>query len=156
MSQENVEIVSSFMDAVQRFFNAYWEDPRSIAAAVEADDLWPEYREALAYVHPEVEWKTVFLGETHRGILAAARVWDDYLKWAEDYRVDLQEVADLGNDRVYATLGLVGKAKAGGEPMNAQFFDVFTLRDGLITRLEEYPDRAQALEAAGLREQARP
>jgi ketosteroid isomerase-like protein len=152
MSQENVEIVRSFMDAVQRFFNAYWEDPRSIAAAVETDDLWPEYREVLAHVHPDVEWKTVFLGETHRGIPATARVWDDYLKWAEDYRVALQGVTDIGDDRVYATLTLVGKAKAGGEPMNAQFFDVFTLRDGLITRLEEYPDRAKALEAAGLPE----
>jgi ketosteroid isomerase-like protein len=152
MSQENVDVVRSFMDAVQRFFNAYWEDPRSIAEAVEADDLWPEYREVLTHVHPEVEWKTVFLGETHRGILATARVWDDYLKWAEDYRVALQEVTDIGDDRVYATLTLVGKAKAGGEPMNAQFFDVFTLRDELITRLEEYPDRAKALEAAGLSE----
>jgi hypothetical protein len=44
MSQENVDVVRSFMDAVQRFFNAYWKDPRSIAEAVEADDLWPEYR----------------------------------------------------------------------------------------------------------------
>jgi len=152
MSQENVEIVRRFIDATQRFFEAYWDNPRSIAEAVEADDLWPEYREALTYVHSEVEWKTVFLGETHRGYLAAARVWDDYFKWAEDYRVRLREVTDLGDDRVYAALALVGKAKAGGAPMNAQFFDVFTLSDGLIVRLEEYTDRAQALEAAGLSE----
>jgi hypothetical protein len=44
----------------------------------ESDDLWPEYREVLNQVHPELERKTVFLGETHRGILATARVWDDY------------------------------------------------------------------------------
>ena len=36
--------------------------------------------------------------------------------------------------------------------MEAQFFDVFTLRDGQIVRLEEYTDRERALEAAGLRE----
>jgi len=47
MSQENVEIVRRFIDATQRFFEAYWDNPRSIAEAVEADDLWPEYREAL-------------------------------------------------------------------------------------------------------------
>ena len=152
MSHENVEIVRQFIDATTRFFDAYWEDPRSIAAAVEADDLWPEYREAISLVDPEVEWKTVFLGETHRGYLAAAKVWDDYLKWADDYRVGLDEVKDLDGERVYATLTLSGKAKPAGAPVNARFFDLFTLRDGLIVRLEEYPEREQALEAAGLRE----
>ena len=137
---------------MQRFFEAYWDDPRSITAALESDTLWPEYREALSYVHPEVEWKTVFLSETHCGYLAAAKVWDDYLKWADDYGVGLQEVEDLGNGRVYATLALAGTAKAGGGPMEAPFFDVFTLREGLIVRLEEYTTKAEALEAAGLRE----
>jgi ketosteroid isomerase-like protein len=99
-----------------------------------------------------VEWKTVFLGETHRGHLAAAKVWDDYFKWADEYRVALQEVTDLGDDRVYANLALHGKARAGGAPMDAAFFDVFTLRDGLIVRLEEYTERKHALEAAGLSE----
>jgi hypothetical protein len=78
MPEVNVEIVRRFMEAMQRSFEAYWENPRSIAAAVEADTLWPEYREVLTYLHPEVEWKTVFLGETHRGYLETAKVWDDY------------------------------------------------------------------------------
>jgi ketosteroid isomerase-like protein len=150
MSQEHVEIVRSFMDAVQRFFNAYWEDPRSIADAVEADDLWPEYREVLTQVHPEVEWKTAFLGETYRGYLQVAKVWDDFLRWAEDYRVELQEVEDLGEDRVYAVVSRAGEAKAGGGSMDARLFDVFTLRDGRIQRIEEYTSPEQALEAAGL------
>src|SRR2546426_244206 len=125
MSEENVEIVRGFIEAMQRFFEAYWENPRSIAAAVEADTLWPEYREVLTYVHPEVEWKTVLLGETHRGYLGTTKAWDDYLRWAENYRVGQQEVADLGDDRVYAVVTLVGKAKAGGTPMDARLFDVF-------------------------------
>ena len=106
---------------------------------------------ALAYAHPDVEWKTVFLGATHRGYEATAKVWDDYLTWAEDYRVVLDEVEDLGDGRVYAVVALRGKAKAGGAPMTTQFFDVITLRDGVITRIEEYASRDEALEAAGLR-----
>jgi ketosteroid isomerase-like protein len=137
---------------MQRSFDAYWKSPRSIAAAIEAQDLWPEYREALSYLDADVEWQTVFLGETSRGYLETAKVWDDYLKWAEDYRVRLQEIEDLGDDQVYAVVSLTGKAKAGGTPMDARFFDVFTLRDGLIVRLEEYTDREQAIEAAGLSE----
>ena len=152
MSQENVEIVRRFLHATRRFFDAYLEDPRSIAAALEADDLWPEYREAITYVHPEVVWKTVFLGQTERGYLGVAKVWDDYLKWAEDYRLGVPEVEDLGGQRVYATLAVVGKAKASGAPMEARFLDVFSLREGLIARLEEYTTRAEAFEAAALLE----
>jgi ketosteroid isomerase-like protein len=32
--------------------------------------------------------------------------------------------------------------------MNARFYDVFTVRDGQIVRLEEYTARDEALEAA--------
>src|SRR3954452_2338662 len=148
MSEQNVEIVRRFIDATRRFFQAYWEDPRSIAAAVEADDLWPEYREAISYVDPDVEWKTVFLGETHSGYLETAKVWDDYLRWAEDYRLGLEETADLGDDQVYAVVKLGGKAKAGGSPMDARFFDVITVRNGVIMKIEEYLDRDAALGAA--------
>jgi ketosteroid isomerase-like protein len=152
MSEENVEVVRRFIDAMQHSFEAYWKNPRSIAEALQTDTLWPEYREALSFLDPEFEWKTVFLGETHRGYLDTAKVWDDYLRWAADYRIDLHEAEDLGGDQVYAVIILVGTAKSGGAPMEAQFFDVFTLRDGQIVRLEEYTDRERALEAAGLRE----
>ena len=151
MSQENVEIVRGFLEAVKRFFEAYWESPRSIVAAVEADDLWPEYRDALSYVHPEVEWQTAFLGETSRGFLEIAKVWDDFLTWAEDYKVDLQEVEDLGGDLVYGVVTLAGTAQGSGT-MDARFFDLFTIRNGSITRIEEYTNREQALAAAGLQE----
>jgi ketosteroid isomerase-like protein len=152
MSRENVEIVRRFIDAMGRSFEVYWENPRSIAAAVEAGDLWPEQREVFSYAAPEVEWKAVFLDETHRGYLQIAKVWDDYLRWAEDYRVELQEVDDLGDNCVYAVVSVVGKAKTGGTSMETRLFDLFTLRNGRIVRLEEFTSREQALAAAGLSE----
>ena len=54
---------------------------------------------------------------------------------------------------VFVVVALVGEGKDSDLRMNARFFDVFTLRDGLIVRIEEYTDRNQALEAAGLSEQ---
>jgi ketosteroid isomerase-like protein len=152
MSQENVEMVGRFMDAIERAFSAYWQDPRSIATALEANDLWPEWAEAFEYVHPEIEWRTTFLGGTHHGQLEAARVWDDFLKWAADYRPTLEAVDDLGGDQVYVVVGLAGKDKESDFPVQARFFDVFTVRGGLIVRIEEYTSRAEALEAVGLRE----
>ena len=152
MSQENLEIVRRFFDAIERAFDAYWSSPRSIAAAIEADDLWPEWREVFGYVHPHIEWQTVFLGETHRGHLEAAANWDDFLTWAEDYRPSLEDLADLGGDHVFVVVALVGEGKDSDLRMNARFFDLFTLRDGLIVRIEEYTDRNQALETLGLSE----
>ena len=55
MSQENVEIVRRFFEAGQRSLEAYWKNPRSGAAALEAGDMDLEQEEVLAFLHPEVE-----------------------------------------------------------------------------------------------------
>ena len=56
---ENVEIVRRFNEAGQRSIDAYWENPRSRPAALEAGDLDPETEAALAFLHPEVEYNAV-------------------------------------------------------------------------------------------------
>ena len=144
VSQENVEIVRRAIDALDQAFKSYWHEPRSITAGVESGD-WPEWVAAMDYVHPEVEWQTVFLGTTVHGRLAGARVWDDYLQWASDYRPRLEEVEDLGGDRVFAVLSLAGRDKTTGREISSRFYDIFTIRDGMIGRLEEYTSRGEAL-----------
>jgi len=42
--------------------------------------------------------------------------------------------------------------EVGGEPLGSQIFNVFTLRDGRIVRIDDYRDRSEALAAAGLAE----
>jgi hypothetical protein len=39
----------------------------------------------------------------------------------------------------------------GGDPDGDETAQVATLRDGKVTRIDNYEDRAEALEAAGLR-----
>jgi ketosteroid isomerase-like protein len=150
MSQENADLVRRFFRVIERAFDAYWKNPRSIVAALEARDLWPEWAEVYEYVHPQIEWQTVFLGETACGHLETARVWDDFLTWAEDYRPRLQDIADLGGDHVFAVVALVGKGKDSDMRMDARFFDVITVQERQIVRIEEYTSRAEALKAAGL------
>jgi ketosteroid isomerase-like protein len=152
MSHENVEMVRRFFGAAERAFDAYWKNPRSIAAGLEARGLGTEWAEVYEYVHPQIEWHTVFLGETARGHLETARIWDDFLTWAEDYRPSLEDVANLGGDHVFAVVALVGKGKDSDMRMGARLFDVFTVRERLIVRIEEYTSRAEALDAAGLQE----
>jgi ketosteroid isomerase-like protein len=76
------------------------------------------------------------------------RVWHDFLRWADDYRVTLDEIEDLGKDRVYAEVSITGQSKDSSPRMATRFYDVITIRDGKIARLEEYTTREEALEAA--------
>jgi ketosteroid isomerase-like protein len=78
--------------------------------------------------------------------------WYDFLKWAGDYRPSLDELADLGGEHVYVAIALAGAGRSSAVQMDARFFDVFTVRDGLILRIEEYTDQPEALEAVGLSE----
>jgi ketosteroid isomerase-like protein len=151
MSQENVEVVRGFFGAMERFFESYSKNPRSLVAAEESGDLSPEYEEALGYTDPEVEWQTVFLGATHRGRREIARAWDDFLRWTEGYKIRLQEIEDLDADRVFAVLTVSSTSKDGGS-FASRHFDVVTVQDGLIVRLAEFTDREQALQAVGLSE----
>jgi ketosteroid isomerase-like protein len=57
-----------------------------------------------------------------------------------------------GGDRVVVTLHFKGRGKGSGVEVDARSHQVHTLRDGKLIRLDEYLDRDEALEAAGLRE----
>ena len=144
MSEGNVELVRESVEALARAFESYFRAPRSIAEATAAGD-WPEWNEAFRYIHPEIEWQTVFLGSTVHGRGAAARLWDEYLVWAADYRPTVEELESLGGDRVFAVLELTGRDKTTGREMTSRFYDIFTVREGMIVRLEEYTSRREAL-----------
>jgi hypothetical protein len=51
------------------------------------------------------------LGETFHGRVEVARAWDDFLRWAEDYRPSLETTEILGVDRVFAEVKLVGRGR---------------------------------------------
>lgn len=146
MSAENVELVRRCFDVVARAFDAYWREPRSIARAIEANDLWPEWRELFELLDPAVEWKTLFLDTTFHGREGVARGWDDFLTWADHYAPSMEDAEDIGENRVLIEVAFAGKAK-DGPPMSGTFFAVFTVQDGRILRVDEHTTRAEALAA---------
>jgi ketosteroid isomerase-like protein len=151
MSQENVEIVRRYFDAVKRGLDAHWDNPRSAAAAMSADDLAPEQREVLGFTHVDVEWRTAF-GLTYKGQLDFAKGVDQLLEATNDFWIEVQEVTDLGGDRVLAVVRSAMTGKDSDIEVSQTVFSLMTLRDGLIVRAEEYLHREEALEAVGLRE----
>jgi ketosteroid isomerase-like protein len=50
------------------------------------------------------------------------------------------------------TIHLTARGAQSRIEIDQRFFQVYTLRDGKISRMVEFVDRARALEAVGLRE----
>jgi ketosteroid isomerase-like protein len=150
MSKENVEIVRRYFEAVSRGLDAHWQNPRSTAAAMQADDLPAAQREALGFTHPDIVWKTVF-GLVYKGQLDFANGVDQLLETTNDFWIEVQEVTDIRSDLVLAVVRSAMKGKDSDIEVNQTVFSLMTLRDGLIVRADEYLHREEALEAAGLR-----
>jgi len=62
-----------------------------------------------------------------------------------------EEFVDSG-DRVVVTVRLRGRGRGSGIEIGALFYDVYTVRDGKIVRMDQFTERRQAFEAVGLAE----
>ena len=91
----------------------------------------------------------------HAGHDGFRKFWRDALEAFDDIQFDPEEILDLG-DRQLITVQISGHGTGSGVPMNQKIFQLYTYRRGLIVRQDDFSDRTQALEAAGLSEQATP
>jgi ketosteroid isomerase-like protein len=133
MSRENVEVVRLVVDAVNR------RDADALTALLTADAEIVPIRAAL-------EEGTVFRGPgmAARWLTAVDEAWDDL-------RTEISELRDLG-DRVVAFGRLRGRGRESGAAVDVEVVSVIRFRDGLITWMRVFSNRAEALEAVGLRE----
>ena len=136
MSAENVEIVLAQIDAYNR----------------------GDYDAALALLDEEVEWhvpEVAALDAPASGIVQGrARVAEQFARWLEAWETHAFQVTDAlsqGDDVFIAGLQ-VGRGRHSGLDTRVPTFHVFTVRDQKIVAMRAFPERADALEAAGLRE----
>jgi ketosteroid isomerase-like protein len=136
MSGENVEVVRRMVEA---WNEAGWQgvaDRGLLHRDVEYhdDERWPEARStvgASALVERFVEVMDVL---------------------GEDARVEVEELLDVGGDRVVMVFRFTGKARASGIHHDHRWGFVCRVKQGQITYVQAYLDPNEALEAAGLRE----
>ena len=79
---------------------------------------------------------------------------DNFEHWKgawEELEVTAEEFIDAG-DRVLVTEHHSGRGRGSGIEVDTRLYSVYTLRDGKVVRADEYIERGEALEAAGLRE----
>ena len=133
MSQENVEIRN---EAVREFF-----------AAFESDDF--TFRETL---HPDIEWYPIEENRTPtHGVDAALWNRNAWLDAWEEHHSHLEEVVE-GGDSVVARVHITARGRGSGVEVEVRFYAQFKVRDGKVVYIYDHEDRAEALEAAGLRE----
>ena len=104
--------------------------------------------EALTYADPEIVWNPIeeLPTQGHGAVRASLARWK--AEW-DDYEMLPEEFVDRG-DRVVVTVRLGGRGRGSGVEIDARFYDVYTLRDSKIVRMDQFTERSQALEAAGL------
>ena len=125
----------------------------NVAVTLRSIEAYEDDEEAfLSTLDPGVEWYPI--GEGHipsRGHEAALRVRKSWLENWEGHQIDLEEMKD-GADSVVACLHLTGRGVTSGVEVDLRIYMHFKLRDRKIVYIYEYADRAEALEAVGLRE----
>ena len=130
MSEKNIEIVRAF-------FQAALDDPQDGVKAFLADEVefFPFSQIARPSLGPE--------GFMNR----IADIADQF----ERYEVRPERIQGVG-DLVVADLRREAKTWRGPAVISDRFAQVFTLREGKITRIRSLPSYAEALESVGLRE----
>ena len=136
MSQENVEIVRGYIDAVNEFMRG----ELSSEAHAESFDPRCELR-----TYPDTPQH---LRGASAVIAFAEKFRDDWI----DVVQDPLELIEGPDGRVLAFIRQSARGRQSDVPIDIHFFEVWTIRDGRVRRLEYFRHRSDALEAAGLSE----
>src|SRR5262249_1757597 len=67
----------------------------------------------------------------------------------EELKVTFEEIIDAG-DQVVVVAHHEGRGQVSGVEVDSRYYEVYTVREGKVSRIDEYANRAEALEAAGL------
>jgi ketosteroid isomerase-like protein len=152
MSQESVEIARKFFPGTLDLVAAL-ADQEALEAALQR------------LVHPDFETVTV-PGQVplsgagaenpsrpiFHGVEGFVSSFRDWLSAWESWVVTATDFIDVDESRVLVMLDVRARSKTHQVEMPIEGANLLTIKDGRLARLELFFDRAQALEAAGLRE----
>jgi ketosteroid isomerase-like protein len=134
MSQENVELVRRVND----LFNA------------------KEVEQALDLVGNdfEMDWTNSIgpLKGVYRGRRGVVELWTSFLDAWESVRWDPQEIIEADEGQLIVINHVRMRGRGSGAEVDATAAQLWTFTDGEARRIKLYQSKAEALEAAGLRE----
>jgi ketosteroid isomerase-like protein len=106
----------------------------------------------FALLDDDVEWDYVGAfpeSATYYGPDAVRRFFAQWSGAFEGFGFEAEEFVD-GGDQVLVLMRQWGRGKATGAAVENRTWQVFTFRDGRIVHCRGYPEKAEALKAAGL------
>jgi ketosteroid isomerase-like protein len=130
MSEQNVMMVKSMYEAFGR------ADIAGVIAALDPQVEWLEaenfiYADGNPFIGPQSVLEGVFM-----------RLGSEW----EGFSVSPKEILDAG-DTIISHGYYSGTYKKNGKSVRAQFAHMFTIRDGKVTKFQQYTDTAQFLRA---------
>jgi ketosteroid isomerase-like protein len=109
-----------------------------------------ELEEALAGFTDEVEWvvpEQFLEAGTHKGREGVRKFWDLWHETFVDFRLEVEEVHDL-TEHVVVIARIHGTGRDSGAPVTTPSFpQVWTIDDGVITRVEMFGSSDAVVEA---------
>lgn len=133
MSEENVEIL-------RRGFEAFGRGDIEAVLEIQTPDV--DWHPAIA---PILGVEAVRGKEALRQFLTR-----DLFEGFDEFRAEPLSFEDFG-DTVLVMTRYTGRGTRAGIEVDQTFASTYTLRDGLTVSMRDYPTRAEALEAAGLK-----
>ena len=126
MSQENVQVVQSFYDAISR------GDVGTVLGLMDPQVEWNEaehflYADQSPYIGPNSILNGVFM-----------RLMSDW----EGFKAIPEQFIGMG-DMVAVTGRYHGTYRETGKSVNAQLVHVYTVKDGKLVKFQQYTDTAQ-------------
>jgi ketosteroid isomerase-like protein len=103
---------------------------------------------ALVHADPKIVWKPTQEGQAE-GITAVGATMQRWEDSFEDLEVTYGETIDAG-DRVLVETHVSGRGRGSGIEVDSRSYMLRTLRGDMVVRMDEFVQRAEALEAAGL------
>jgi|SRR5215211_1178778 len=138
MSQENVEVVRQVLSSLSR--DAAQE--HTVKSFVER--LSPDLEFVEDPRFPEAG--------TYHGREEYSRYARDFVAQFDQLTFTIEGLREIPDGRVLVCLRLRGRGKGSKAAFDVRAGWIYTVRDGLVVHIRAYMDRAQALEAVGLRE----
>jgi ketosteroid isomerase-like protein len=132
VSEENVEIMRTAYDAIAR------RDRETLDRIL---------RERLA---PDFEFEAALTGATYKGVDGFWELLDD-IEDTVGYRPEVQDAVDLG-DHVLVVLRMSGRGSRSGVSVAQEGAVLVTFEGSTLVSGKSFASKAEALEAAGLRE----
>ena len=132
MSEQNVEVVRQGWEAWFR------GDFQGLFRHFDPEIVWD-----LSHFH---DWPE----SSYHQIEGVERFLTEWLEVWDQYEVRIDEVLGAPDGRVVTLLWQRGQGRDSGLPLDMEMAQVASFRDGKITRLAQYEDRNEALEAVGL------